>query len=130
MSAHVLVVEDDPTVAELLDLLLSQAGHRVTVVTDGMQALLALDSGRHDLVVLDVMMPDLDGIAVLRQVERSLQDGEPHPHDVPMVVVTGDAAAAGTCRQVLGASNVFTKPFDPDEVTDRVAHLLATGDPT
>lgn len=128
MTSRILVVEDDASVAELLSTLLAVDGHAVTVAHDGIEGLFQLDSGQHDLVVLDVMMPDVDGIHVLRQVERELardDDGD-SPYDIPMIVVTGDVAAAATCRGILGDRNVFTKPFDPSDVVARVSELLPT----
>lgn len=116
MTARILVVEDDPGVVTLLRELLTHAGHEVTTATDGLVGLLKLRSGAPDAVLLDVMMPDVDGVRVLEQVLE--EHGGRLP--VPVLVITGSPEGARRCRELLGDDDVFAKPFDPAEVLDRL----------
>jgi DNA-binding response OmpR family regulator len=106
---HVLVVDDDPDIRLLFRLELSAEGHRVGEAADGAEALAAIAAEVPDLVLLDIMMPNVDGWQVLREL-----DPETGP---PVVVVTALASADG--RHVeelleLGALDVIAKPFEPD----------------
>ncbi|MTV25614.1 response regulator [Nitriliruptoraceae bacterium ZYF776] len=116
MTAHILVVEDDRNVVTLLRELLTQEGHEVTTATDGLTGLLKLRGGDPDAVLLDVMMPDVDGIRVLEQLLE--EHGGRLP--VPVLVVTGSPDGARRCRELLGDAEVFLKPFDPAEVLGRL----------
>lgn len=106
---HILVVDDDPDIRLLFRLELAAEGHRVDEAGDGAQALEAIAADPPDLVLLDIMMPVMDGWEVLRRL-----DPETGP---PVVVVT--ALASANDRHVeelleLGAIDVIAKPFDPD----------------
>ncbi|MFI6522256.1 response regulator [Spirillospora sp. NPDC050679] len=114
---HVLVVDDDPTVAEVVARYLERDGHRVECVADGRQALRRIMDRPPDLVVLDLMLPGMDGLEVCRRVrETSL---------VPVVMLT--ALGAETDRLVgleTGADDYVTKPFSPRELALRVRSVL------
>lgn len=116
----ILVIEDDPDVSGLMVEILRQEGYRSRVAGDGLEGLLKLTLGSVDLALLDIMMPDLDGDHVLRQL---LEEGGGELQ-TPIIVMTGSMDAAARCRQVLDPDDVFTKPFDPDEVLARIAHHL------
>ena len=73
MDEHVLLVEDDPSIREVASLGLEQAGFRVTATGDGRDALQRFKAGPFDLVVLDVMLPSLDGLEVCREIRRESQ---------------------------------------------------------
>lgn len=124
MSA-VLVVEDDAHVAALLTELLRHEGHDVEVATDGLVGLLKLRTAAVDAVLLDVMMPEVDGIRMLRQLLEE-HDGQ---LPVPVLVVTGSPDGARSCRALLGDERVVDKPFDPADLIDRVRALLGPGGP-
>ena len=66
----VLVVEDDPRIARVVERALTDVGHRVEVAHDGLEGLTSAERGGHDLVVLDVMLPEMDGIEVARELRR------------------------------------------------------------
>lgn len=111
--SRVLVIEDDLSVVALLEHVLAQDGHTVTVVNDGFAGLLALqDVGAHDVVLLDIMMPDVDGHRVLDQLREEHADDLP----VPVIVVTGSPRGAARARDQLGADRVVEKPFDPHDL--------------
>jgi DNA-binding response OmpR family regulator len=118
--ARILVVEDDPHVVTLLTELLWHEGHDVEVAADGLIGLLKLRSAAVDAVLLDVMMPDVDGTRMLRQVLEEHDDELP----VPILVVTGSPEGARTCRDLLGPDRVFEKPFDPTALLQRLAEVL------
>jgi DNA-binding response OmpR family regulator len=119
--ATVLVVEDDPHVVTLLRELLRHEGYDVEVAADGLVGLLKLRTAVVDAVLLDVMMPDVDGTRMLRQLLEE-HDGQ---LPVPILVVTGSPDGARTCRELLGDDLVLEKPFDPAELLQRVRTLLA-----
>ena len=116
--SRVLVVEDDPAVAALLEAVLAADDHEVVVVDDGLPALLQVATGGFDCVVLDIMMPDVDGHRVLAQLREEHDGALP----VPVVVVTGSEIAAERVRDVLDPADVLTKPFEPGDLLARVRH--------
>ncbi len=118
----VLVVDDDPRSAHLLRLLLEPRGYRVTAVADGRETQAAVERERPAVVVLDLMMPEVDGFEICRQLRtRSL---------VPIIVVTarGDQTTRLQCLR-LGADDVLTKPYHSEELVLRLEGIIrrATG---
>ena len=123
MSAtHVLVVEDDPSVRGLLHTLLSAEGYDVATASDGLAGLVKATASKPQLVLLDLMMPDLGGVRVLEE----LRD-DPELKDIPVIVVTGKVDAVPGMRALLGDDNVFVKPFAVAELLTRVGDV--TGGP-
>ena len=116
MTAKILVVEDDPSVRGLLHTLLTGEGYEVATASDGLAGLVKASSGRPDLMLLDLMMPDLGGVRVLEELR-----GDPLMADIPVIVVTGKLEAVPSLRALLGDDNVFVKPFGVTELLDRVA---------
>jgi DNA-binding response OmpR family regulator len=117
--ASVLVVDDEPDILLLHRLNLEAAGHRVVLAADGVTALERIAEERPDVVVLDVMMPVLDGWGVL---ERLRLDTRPPP----VLVVSAKSSTADVQRaRELGAGDYLSKPYDPDELLRRVAALVA-----
>jgi DNA-binding response OmpR family regulator len=115
--AEVLVVDDDLTVREVVVSYLRAGGHDVQEAGDGEGALKAMRTKRADLVVLDLMLPGLDGLEVCRQLREN--------SDVPIIMLT--ALGAETDRLVglrLGADDYVTKPFSPRELALRVDSVL------
>jgi len=115
--ANVLVVDDDPTVREVVVDYLRAAGHEVREASDGPGALDAVREERADMVVLDVMMPGLDGLEVCRRLRVT--------SDVPIVLLT--ALGSEQDRVVgleIGADDYVTKPFSPRELVLRVDSIL------
>ncbi|WP_436533199.1 response regulator transcription factor [Actinoplanes sp. HUAS TT8] len=123
MSHRVLVVDDDPTVSDVVRRYLEQDGCRVRLVADGLAALAAVDAERPDLVVLDLMLGGLDGIEVCRRLQRD-QPGLP----VVMLTALGEESDRVLGLEV-GADDYVTKPFSPRELTLRVRSVLRRTSP-
>ena len=115
--AHILVVEDEPRLRSLLRLYLEREGHRVTDVGDGRSALAAFEEAGADLVVLDLMLPAMQGETVLEALREQ--------GDVPILITSAkrtDAERIAGLR--MGADDYLAKPFNPHELTARVAAIL------
>jgi DNA-binding response OmpR family regulator len=121
-ATRVLVVEDDPSVRGLLHTLLSAEGYEVSTASDGLAGLVKATASKPELVLLDLMMPDLGGVRVLEE----LRD-DPELADIPVIVVTGKIDAVPGMRALLGDDNVFVKPFAVAELLTRVGDV--TGGP-
>jgi DNA-binding response OmpR family regulator len=113
----VLVVDDDEDIRALLRLVLERAGYDVDDQADGRAALRAFHTGKHDLIVLDVTMPELDGWEVLERI-RDLSE-------VPVLMLTARDSESDRVRGLRGgADDYVTKPFDRDELVARVEAML------
>jgi DNA-binding response OmpR family regulator len=121
-ASRVLVVEDDPSVRGLLHTLLTAEGYDVSTASDGLAGLVKAAQTLPDLILLDLMMPDLGGVRVLEELRE-----DPELDETPVVVVTGQVDAVPGMRRVLGDENVFVKPFAVNELLARVATI--TGGP-
>src|SRR5262245_21687452 len=115
VSLNVLIVDDDPHQRALLERLCLENGHKASCVSDGRAALAALGAARYDLMFLDLIMPELDGIGVLRAMRE--QTGRAMPR---VVVVSSQADEAAIEETVsLGASVYLTKPV-PNSTIQKV----------
>ncbi|MDY7089620.1 MAG: response regulator transcription factor [Actinomycetota bacterium] len=115
---QVLVVDDDPTVSDVVRRYLEQSGCRVRLAADGSAALAAVAAERPDLVVLDVMMPGLDGLEVCRRLRRDVPD-------LPVVMLTALGEEADRVLGLeIGADDYVTKPFSPRELVLRIRSVL------
>lgn len=114
---QILVVEDEPRLAETLAQLLREQGYLVDAVHDGADGLTYAESGQYDMIVLDVMLPGMDGFTVARALRR-----EKNPVPILMLTARGEVAdkvAGLDC----GADDYMTKPFAPEELLARVRAL-------
>jgi two-component system, OmpR family, response regulator MprA len=112
----VLVIEDAAAVREVLRSALHEAGYRVTLAGDGEAALTALAVVGADVVLLDLMLPDIDGLELCRRVRAVPQEGY-----LPIIMLTArDAPAAQYAGFAAGADDYVTKPFDLDVLLARV----------
>ncbi len=115
---RVLVVDDDPTVSDVVRRYLERAGYEVTHAADGPGALDRFARDRPDLVVLDLMLPGVDGLAVCRQIQQS-------GAGVPVIMLTALGEEADRVLGLqLGADDYVTKPFSPRELVLRVQSVL------
>lgn len=115
---HILVVEDDPHARKLMQTVLEQNGYSVLTAKDGVEALEVMDSKHVDLVVLDVMMPRMDGY----EFTKELRDGG---SDLPILMVTARETPSDVKRGfIIGTDDYMTKPVDEEEMLLRIAALL------
>jgi DNA-binding response OmpR family regulator len=122
MSTRVLLIEDDDRLAQMVAEYLGDHGYRVEVRGDAASGLEALDRIPHDALVLDVMLPDLDGFEVCRRIRAS--------SSIPILMLT--ARGDETDRIVgleLGADDYLPKPFNPRELLARLRAILRRGEP-
>jgi DNA-binding response OmpR family regulator len=114
---RVLIVDDDQKTVELVKLYLSRDGYRVLTAYDGIEALRQAREGHPDLIVLDLMLPGMDGLEVC----RTLRDES----DVPIIMLTAKTTEQDKLTGLdLGADDYVTKPFSPKELAARVRALL------
>jgi DNA-binding response OmpR family regulator len=119
---HVLVVDDDPTVREVVASYLRDAGYEVTEAADGNTALQRAAQVDPQLVILDLMLPGLDGLEVCRRLRAT--------SDVPVIMLTALGEEADRVSGLeLGADDYVTKPFSPRELTLRVGSVLRRAEP-
>lgn len=117
MSAHILVVDDDPHLREVVTYALSRAGFEVEEAADGRQALALARAREPDLMVLDVLMPELDGLEVCKQLRRE--------SSVPIVFLSSRGEELDRVLGLeLGGDDYLTKPFSPRELVSRVKAVL------
>ena len=113
----ILVVDDEPNILELAKLYIEQEGYRVEGVGNGNDALSRLDTAKPALVVLDLMLPDIDGFEVCRQIRKK--------SDVPILMLTARKENIDKIVGLeLGADDYLTKPFNPRELVARVKAIL------
>ena len=117
-EARLLVVDDEPNIRELLSASLRYAGFEVATAADGQQALALAESFRPDLLVLDVMMPGLDGFSVVRRLRQAGR------HTPVLFLTARDAAEDKVSGLTLGGDDYVTKPFSLDEVIARIRAVL------
>jgi two-component system response regulator VicR len=120
-TIKIVCIEDDPEMIELVKLILMRKGYDVTGATGGKEGLKAVEAVKPDLVLLDLMMPDMDGWEVYKQ----MRDNEAMKH-IPVIVVT---AKAQSIDKVLGlhiakVDDYITKPFGPSELLSSVLRVL------
>lgn len=128
--SKILIVDDEPSIRSLVRDVLELEGHEIIEAPDGPTALAAVDSDDPDLMVLDIMMPGMSGLDVLRTLRR-----ERSGSDLPIILLTAAADDDTTwAGWTAGASVFLPKPFDPNHLLDWVERLLgspeegATGD--
>ena len=120
--AHVLVVEDDRDIADSLELYLRHDGHRTERAHDGRRALELFAQANPDLVILDIGLPEVDGLEVLRAIRQR--------SDTPVIVVTARREEVDELLGLaLGADDYVTKPFSPRALLARVKAVLRRSEP-
>jgi DNA-binding response OmpR family regulator len=116
-NPNILVIEDEPSIAEVVGLYLKRAGFQVQMVNDGQAALDLLARQLPDLIILDLMLPKVDGVAITRWLrDRS---------DVPIIMLTSRREETDRIAGLeMGADDYVVKPFSPQEVVSRVRAVL------
>jgi DNA-binding response OmpR family regulator len=121
MAKRVLLAEDEPNIVESLTFLLERAGFEINAEANGRRALETVLSDAPDVLILDVMLPDLDGYEILRQVRA-----DPRTAELPILMLTAkgqkeDRETALEC----GADLFITKPFSNSDIIDAIEQLAA-----
>jgi DNA-binding response OmpR family regulator len=119
VCGSVLVVDDEPTIAEVVSRYLHRAGYNVRTAADGPEALRQVAESRPDLLVLDLMLPGLNGLEVMRRV----REGEREPVAIILLTAKGEESDRVVGLR-LGADDYMVKPFSPDELVARVDAVL------
>lgn len=115
---RILVVEDDPSIAELLQDYLEVNGFEVTICGNGIDGLKTIRENAYDLIILDVMLPGLDGFEILKNIRDE--------NDIPVLIVSAKKEELDKIRGLrLGADDYITKPFSPGELVARVNSNIA-----
>jgi DNA-binding response OmpR family regulator len=113
----ILVVDDEPSIREVVTLYLRRAGYRVLVASDGQEALQTLERHSPDLVVLDLMLPQVDGLEITRQMRAT--------GDTPIIMLTARREETDRILGLeMGADDYVVKPFSPRELVSRVKAVL------
>jgi len=114
---RILVVDDDPAMVGAITALVGTEGHQVITAYDGLTAVKRFREEAPDIVLLDIVMPDLDGIEVMRQLREQ--------RPVPVILLTAKGATADKAKGLdLGADDYIAKPFHPDELAARVRAVI------
>ena len=120
MRKKILVVDDEAEIVELVSFSLKQAGYSIGTAFNGMDAIKKARSLEPDLIVLDVMMPELDGFAVCEILRR-----DPATASIPIMMLTALSSELGRVAGLgSGASDFVTKPFSPRLLVQRIEELL------
>lgn len=116
---NVLIIEDDKLISSLVRFRLSKEGYNVTTVEDGLTGLSAIETGDHDLIITDVMIPYKNGIEIINHSKKI------NPK-VPVIVLSSLGEEEGTVIKAfeMGASDFIPKPFNPNELSVRVKRLM------
>lgn len=121
MTKKIVLAEDESQIAKLVEFKLKKEGYQVTWKKNGEEALKAIKEEKPDLILLDVMMPVMDGYEVLRQVKEDEQ-----LRDIPVIMLTARAQERDVVKGIgSGAEDYITKPFHPAELLVRVKKILA-----
>ena len=117
----ILVIEDEADILEVISYNLEREGHKVISCRNGEQGLSRIRTDNPDLVILDLMLPGMDGVEVCRQVKS-----DPVTRAIPVIMVTAKAEESDIVLGLgIGADDYITKPFSTKDAIDRVAALLA-----
>jgi two-component system response regulator VicR len=119
---RVLVVDDEPNILDLVGMILETEGYEVSKAQSGSECMTRIGKENPDLVLLDIMMPEMDGWVVYRKLKEN-----PETKDIPVAMLTVKAGTIDKdmAMEVIGVDDYITKPFTPDELLERVHKLLS-----
>ncbi len=119
MTTRVLIAEDEPHIVESLSFVLQRSGYEVSSVLDGEAAILRLRSDPPDMMILDVMLPKLNGFEVLKRVKS-----DPALRSIPVIILTAKGQVQDRrMAEEIGVDGFMTKPFSNREIVDEVRRL-------
>ena len=119
--SKILIIEDEEKIARFVELELSHEGYETDKATNGREGLEKIESGGYDLVILDIMLPELNGIEVLRRARRTT--------DVPVILLTArDSLTDKVSGLDMGANDYITKPFAIEELLARIRAILRSSE--
>ena len=120
MGKKILAVDDEKHIVRLIQVNLERAGYEVGTAYDGLEALKAVEENRPDLIVLDVMMPQLDGFETLKRLKAN-----PNTSEIPVIMLTAKSQDADVFRGwQSGVDGYLTKPFNPMELLAFVKRIF------
>ena len=121
----VLVVDDSPTIRKLVEITLRRQGFQVVFAENGITTLAALTRHRPDLIILDIMLPAINGYQICQVIKR-----HPQCRGIPVLMLSGkDGAFAKVRGRMVGASEYVTKPFTPSELLAAVGRYVPAPSP-
>ena len=113
---HILIIEDEQSIADMLKMCLTKNGYICEIANDGMTATEKIDEKRYDLILLDIMLPDIDGYDLIDYIKQ---------FEIPVIFVTAKTSVPDRVKGLkLGAEDYVTKPFDLEELLARVETVL------
>jgi len=120
IDAQILVVDDEPDILSVLVYHLSRDGYRVTTAVNGQGALATAESDRPDLIILDLMLPGMDGYEVLQRLRS-----DERTQSIPVILLTARREEEERVKGFeVGADDYITKPFSPNKLINRVQEIL------
>jgi DNA-binding response OmpR family regulator len=120
MSKRILIVDDEPDVLRLVALRLKKSGYEVLTASDGKTGLDMINSEKPDLVLLDLRLPNMDGIDVCKHAKS-----DEALKDIPIILftATADVEVAETAKET-GANDYIVKPFEPNELLEKISNIV------
>ena len=123
MPSRILIVDDEPGVAELIDTVLREEGYTVAIARDGVEGLMLAREWDPDLILMDVMLPGLDGGAAIRRLKN-----DPATENIPIVAMSAASNIRRRREELKEADAALSKPFDIDSLLAQVAFHLTRRD--
>ncbi len=120
LPKRILVVEDEPSVADLIEAVLAGEGYTVAIARDGAQGLMLARDWRPDLILMDIMLPAVDGTTAIRRLKS-----DPETADVPIVAMSAGRTLRNQSEELADADAALAKPFDIDALLAQVAFHLS-----
>ena len=123
----IVIIEDDAELLQLMKIRLHELGHRIISTSNGDEAYDLVHQKLPDLVILDVFLPDMDGLTILKRLKTpiDIETGRANPtKDIPVIMVTGKAPMIENMTRVEGAADFFVKPIDIERFVARIRQLM------
>ena len=119
MNASILVIEDDSSIQELIVEFLSSQGYNVDFASDGLEGISKFKQGNYDLIILDIMIPGINGLDILKSIRKNIE--------TPVLILTAKEELDDKVKAFeIGANDYLTKPFYMEELVARVYAILRT----